>query len=90
MPELRGLSGRDGAVIDFLVASALVRQMDQQLGDFLAAWLPCFERENRAYLSVAIGCTGGRHRSVYLVERLARRFAGDFPGLIVRHRELNE
>jgi UPF0042 nucleotide-binding protein len=90
VPELRGLSGRDGAVIDFLVASALVRQMDQQLGDFLAAWLPCFERENRAYLSVAIGCTGGRHRSVYLVERLARRFAGDFPGLIVRHRELDE
>lgn len=90
VPDLRGLSGRDETVVRFLEASALVRQMDEQLGDFLAAWLPCFERENRAYLSVAIGCTGGRHRSVYLVDRLARRFASDFPGLIVRHRELDE
>ena len=87
-PDLRGLSGRDEAVRRFLEASDLVRRMDAQLGDFLAAWLPCFARENRAYLSVAIGCTGGRHRSVYLVERLARRFAADFPSLIVRHREL--
>lgn len=88
-PDLRGLSGRDAEVVGFLAASELVCQMEQQLGDFLAVWLPCFERENRAYLSVALGCTGGRHRSVYLVECLARRFASDFPGLIVRHRELD-
>jgi UPF0042 nucleotide-binding protein len=89
-PVLRAQTGRDAAVVEFLQGSAMVRQMDQHLGDFLAAWLPCFARENRAYLSVAIGCTGGRHRSVYLVDRLARRFASEFPGLIVRHRELEE
>lgn len=89
-PELRGLSGRDPAVARFLEHSPLVRQMLEDLTRFLGAWIPCFDRENRAYLSVAIGCTGGRHRSVYLVECLAARFAPDYPGLIVRHRELEE
>ncbi len=87
-PELRGLSGRDPAVKCFLEASPLVTRMVDDLSAFLGHWLPCFARENRAYLSVALGCTGGRHRSVYLVERLAARFVPQYPGLIVRHREL--
>jgi len=87
-PSLRALSGRDGAVCEYLEASPLVCRMRDDLLAFLTDWLPHFERENRAYVSVAIGCTGGRHRSVYLVEWLAGRIGGDYPGLIVRHREL--
>ncbi len=87
-PGLRGLSGRDDAVREFLEASPLVCRMRDDLLAFLAGWLPHFAHENRAYLSVAIGCTGGRHRSVYLVEWLAARLAGNYPDLIVRHREL--
>ena len=56
---------------------------------FLEDWLPCFMRDNRSYLTVAIGCTGGRHRSVYFVEALAQRFRPRLP-VIVRHRELAE
>ncbi len=59
------------------------------IGTFLETWLPCFVRDNRSYLTVAIGCTGGRHRSVYFVEALARRFQASMP-VIVRHRELAE
>ena len=87
-PELRPLTGRDAAVTQFLEASAAVRQMREDLQRFLEHWLPHFARENRAYLSVAIGCTGGRHRSVYLVEWLSARLGDAYPDLIVRHREL--
>jgi UPF0042 nucleotide-binding protein len=87
-PELRSLTGRDAAVTEFLEASEAVRHMRGDLHSFLERWLPCFARENRAYLSVAVGCTGGRHRSVYLVEWLAARLGDHYPGLIVRHREL--
>ncbi len=88
-PDLRGRTGRDEAVVKYLEASALVRDMCQDLHAFLARWIPCFEQENRAYLTVAIGCTGGRHRSVYMVDYLARLLAADYPGLLVRHRELD-
>lgn len=89
-PELRGLSGRDEAVVRFLQSSEQARAICDDLSDFLGRWIPCFERENRAYLTVAIGCTGGRHRSVFVVERLAERLRGRHPGLMVRHRELDE
>jgi UPF0042 nucleotide-binding protein len=61
--------------------------MLSDIGDFIERWLPEFVRDNRSYLTIAIGCTGGQHRSVYFVERLARRFEGKAP-VLVRHRQL--
>ena len=87
-PELRGLSGRDQAVANYLEASDEVEAMLQDTAAFLLRWIPCFERENRAYLTVAVGCTGGRHRSVFVVERLALRLREQYPALLVRHRDL--
>jgi UPF0042 nucleotide-binding protein len=88
-PHLRPLTGRDSAVIQFLESEADVRRMEHDIGAFLSSWLPAYMRDNRAFLTVAIGCTGGQHRSVYFVERLARRFESAFP-VLIRHRELRE
>ncbi len=87
-PRLRPLTGKDQAVIDFLEADAGVRAMLADIRGFVERWLPCFVADNRSYLTVAIGCTGGEHRSVYFVETLARCFS---PGqrVLVRHRELS-
>jgi UPF0042 nucleotide-binding protein len=86
---LRPLSGRDGAVRDYLDAQPEVVDYLDQVGSFLAAWLPRFEADTRSYLTVAIGCTGGRHRSVYLAEALAQRFrAGGREQVLTFHREL--
>lgn len=86
---LRPLSGRDGAVRDYLDAQPEVKDYLDQVGSFLAAWLPRFEADTRSYLTVAIGCTGGRHRSVYLAEALAQRFrAGGREQVLTFHREL--
>ncbi len=87
--ELRGLTGRDAAVAEFLRGNPEVAEMQDQIEAFLDRWLPSFEADHRSYLTVAIGCTGGQHRSVYLVETLAKRFAGRNAALI-RHRELDE
>lgn len=84
---LRPLSGLDAAVVDFLERLDDVQRMAGDIGEFLARWLPCYLRDNRAYLTVAIGCTGGQHRSVYFAERLARRFRAEHP-VLVRHRQL--
>lgn len=89
VPELRALTGRDAAVADWLGAEDEVRAMEADIGGFLAHWLPAFERNNRSYVTVAVGCTGGQHRSVYLAERLAARFADGSADVLVRHRELN-
>lgn len=86
--NLRGLTGRDRPVIDFLNEKAEVNRMHHQIRDFLLGWLPLFEQENRSYLTVAIGCTGGQHRSVYLAEQLASQFAARYANVTVRHREL--
>ena len=86
-PALRDLTGRDAAVVEFLKRDDMVNRMEGDLRKFVADWLPAFERDNRSYLTVAIGCTGGRHRSVYLAENLARHFAGATQ-VVVRHREL--
>ena len=86
--ELRDLTGRDAQVRAFLGGSEQVQAMVSSLADFLTLWVPCFEEENRAYLSVAVGCTGGRHRSVYVVDELARRLEPVHSKLKVRHREL--
>ena len=87
-PSLRGLTGRDQAVIDFLDSEAHVTQYYEDVAGFLETWLPRFEADNRAYLTVAIGCTGGRHRSVYLIEKLSKRFSEPAGAIITRHREL--
>ena len=86
-PRLRPLTGRDRAVVDFLGADPATRRMLEDIRRFVADWLPAFDRDNRSYLTVAIGCTGGRHRSVYLVEALAGLFR-DRARVQVRHREL--
>ena len=86
-PRLRPLTGRDQAVIDFLAADPSTRKMLEDIRRFVADWLPAFERDNRSYLTVAIGCTGGQHRSVYFAETLAARFRNRSQ-VLVRHREL--
>ena len=87
-PDLRPLTGRDPAVMDFLAAIPMVGQMIGDIGDFIARWLPYYVQDNRSYLTVAIGCTGGQHRSVYCVEQLVRRFRLQDP-VLVRHRALD-
>jgi len=87
-PALRNLTGRDREVIDFLDGEAAVHELYADLENFLLKWIPRFEVENRSYLSIAIGCTGGQHRSVYLVERVAASLGHRFGNIIIRHREL--
>jgi UPF0042 nucleotide-binding protein len=86
-PVLAPLTGKDGPVVEFLEAMPEVERMYGDIYHFVASWLPDYARDNRNYLTVAVGCTGGRHRSVYLVERLARTF-GNRHQVLVRHREL--
>jgi RNase adapter protein RapZ len=86
--ELRALTGLDQAVADFLEEQPVVQEMFDHICAFLKRWLPEFEEDHRAYMTVAIGCTGGQHRSVYLVEKLAERFRDRFASVLVRHREL--
>jgi len=86
--ELRAQTGQDGEVVTYLQAQPEVAEMLSQIEAFIARWLPAFENDQRSYLTVAIGCTGGQHRSVYLVEMLAKRFASRGIALI-RHRELD-
>jgi UPF0042 nucleotide-binding protein len=88
-PELRPFHGKQQPVIDFLAAEESVDAMYLDIKSFIASWLPNFVQDNRNYLTVAIGCTGGQHRSVYLVEKMAAAFTGQHP-VIVRHRELPE
>ena len=86
-PELAPQTGRDAPVVAFLEALPEVERMYGDIYHFVASWLPDYARDNRNYLTVAIGCTGGRHRSVYLAERLARTFGARYQ-VLVRHREL--
>jgi UPF0042 nucleotide-binding protein len=86
--ELRPLTGRDEPVVLFLESQPEVLEMLLQIEQFLARWLPAFENDQRSYLTVAVGCTGGQHRSVYFVEMLAQRFSARAVTL-VRHRELD-
>jgi RNase adapter protein RapZ len=86
-PALRPLTGKDALVVGFLEAMPEVKNMYEDIRGFLRRWIPAFERDNRNYVTVAIGCTGGQHRSVYLAEKLAASFGGQF-AVLVRHREL--
>jgi len=86
-PLLRPLTGRDAAVINFLEDTPGAQKMYVDIRTFVTDWLPCFIADNRSYLTVAIGCTGGQHRSVYFAEKLARHFESQLQ-VLLRHREL--
>lgn len=86
--NLRSLTGKDAAVKRFLSRQKLVREMTEHIKNFLAHWIPGFEADNRSYLCVAIGCTGGHHRSVYLVEQLSDYFRRQDKYVITIHRDI--
>ncbi len=86
-PKLRPLTGLDAPVARFLEALPAAQAMLTDIGDFVERWLPSFVRDNRAYLTVALGCTGGQHRSVWFAEQLAARFRAT-TRVLVRHRQL--
>src|SRR3954469_22479712 len=86
-PQLRPFTGKEREVIEFLGRDAAVERWLDDVGTMLSRWLPEIVRENRSSVTVAIGCTGGRHRSVYLAERLAEAFRKDW-SVLVRHRGL--
>jgi UPF0042 nucleotide-binding protein len=86
--ELRRYTGLDEPVEQFLGQYPEVRAMQDEIRDFLERWLPRFEREDRSYMTVALGCTGGQHRSVYMAARLARYFESKGVKTQLRHREL--
>jgi len=87
-PDLRAFDGREQPIIDFLSEQPDVREMYTDIQNFVTRWLPLFEGENRAYLTVSVGCTGGRHRSVYLIEELFRFFSANRSNVSRRHREI--
>ena len=93
-PDLRPLTGRDEPVIEFLRQQPAVAEMLRQINAFLSYWLDSLARDHRSYVTVAIGCTGGQHRSVYFVEQLAHYFEGAHfsqqkQQVMIRHRELD-
>jgi len=87
-PSLREFTGKDEPVIDFLGSKEDAQQMFNDIRKFVEQWLGKFEKENRAYLTVSIGCTGGRHRSVYLSEMLVAHFSAKRENVSLRHREI--
>jgi UPF0042 nucleotide-binding protein len=87
--ELRQLTGRDQPVIDFLGTQDETKEMLKDLSQFFDRWIPTFEADGRSYLTIAIGCTGGQHRSVFLVEKLAEHFRQKGMEVMCRHRELS-
>ena len=89
-PELKLLTGQDEDVKQFFRKESLVTKYLLQVENFLATWLPYFRRSNRSYLTIAMGCTGGQHRSVYLAETLAEQFRSEGTHVQVRHRELSK
>jgi UPF0042 nucleotide-binding protein len=87
-PSLRNLTGRDPEVIRFLEAQTTVETLIADIAQFMTARIPEYQASNRGYLTVAVGCTGGQHRSVYIVDRLAEIFAARFTGVSARHSSL--
>ena len=87
-PELRASTGLEAPVRDFLAAAPLVREFTDDIDRFVRRWLPVWAEEQRSHLTIAIGCTGGKHRSVYLVDELARRWREQDLAVVTHHREL--
>ena len=88
IPGLKQHDGRHRKVVKFLEKDPLVLRTVRDLETFLKRWLPRYDKQDRAYVTVAIGCTGGKHRSVYVVEKLAKRLAGRFDPVVVKHKDL--
>ncbi|MFT5593841.1 MAG: UPF0042 nucleotide-binding protein [Oceanicoccus sp.] len=88
-PALRQFTGQDRPIQEFLQNDEHVIAMFNDIQSFLKKWLPQFEANNRTYMTVSIGCTGGQHRSVYMAERLFAAYQNEFSNVQVRHRELN-
>ena len=88
VPALRDKTGLDSDVAGFLECDPHATRMFNDIRNFLEQWLPRFEADNRSYITVAIGCTGGQHRSVYIAQHLADHFANSRSGVLTRHREL--
>ncbi len=86
--ELREYSGRDPVIQQFLGANEDVKKMIEDIKHFLDQWLPKFQEDNRSYLTVSIGCTGGKHRSVFIAEQLYQYLSPKYEDIKVRHREL--
>ena len=88
-PELRPLTGLDEGVAHFLQQDVRTETMIKELVSFLSKWLGCFDKNDRSYITVAIGCTGGQHRSVYIADQVGKRFKDDRFDIRVKHRELS-
>ena len=86
--ELRSFTGKDEPVRKWLEKDDAVKRMISDVLGFLKTWLPAFQNSQRSYVTVGIGCTGGQHRSVYLVERLASELSEQFSDILVHHREM--
>lgn len=89
-PHLRPQTGQDQDVVEFLEDQVTVKEMYEDIEHYLTRWLPRYQANNRSYITVAIGCTGGQHRSVYLSERLQKHFDHSFSDVQVRHRDINK
>lgn len=89
VPELKTLSGCDEAVIHYLDKHDEVNEMFNDIMNFIDKWLPKFEADNRSYITIAIGCTGGQHRSVYLVNKLAKMTKNKHNNVLSRHRDIS-
>lgn len=89
-PELRPMTGLEQPVIDFLERQTEVHNFIYHTRNYLEMWLPMLEKNNRSYLTIAIGCTGGKHRSVFITEQLAQYFASRGKQIKIRHRSLEK
>lgn len=88
--ELRNHTGKDTIIQEWLQQHQAVDEMFYSIRDFMTQWLPQFEQNQKPYMTVAIGCTGGKHRSVYIAEKLARYFKRQYPNTLLHHRELDK
>lgn len=89
VPELRPLTGQDTAVQEYLGQQEMIQKMIQSIITYIDQWLPAFDEENRRYMTICIGCTGGQHRSVYIVEQLYKHYQAKRNNVSLRHRELS-
>ncbi len=86
--ELKGMTGLDQPVKDFLASQPIITKFIWQINSFMMTWLPHLERNNRSYVTIAIGCTGGKHRSVYIAELLASNFRKERDDIQTHHRDI--